>query len=173
MKRLLLVISATLFYTLTSFANHITGGEVFYTLVSQSGNNYTYRVTLKLFRDHFSTGAPLDTDAPMAIFDRVTGSMVWSSSVPRSSQVDLPLTSPSPCITNPPTVHYDVGYYQFDITLPGNPNGYIIAYQRCCRIAGINNLLNSSSVGATYTAEIPGTNIRHLDAFRKYQSRCL
>jgi gliding motility-associated-like protein len=33
----------------------------------------------------------------------------------------------------------------------------VVAYQRCCRIAGINNVINSSSAGATSTAQIPGT----------------
>jgi hypothetical protein len=71
--------------------------------------------------------------------------------------VPLQLTTPSPCIQNPPTVYYQVGYYTFDVTLDGSPLGYTIAYQRCCRIAGINNLVNSGNVGATYTAQIPGT----------------
>ncbi len=85
--------------------------------------------------------------------------MIWNQQVPRSQIIVLQLTSPSPCITNPPVVCYQVGYYEFDVTLPGIPQGYIIAYQRCCRIAGINNLVPpSSSIGTTYTAEIPGTS---------------
>jgi gliding motility-associated-like protein len=54
-------------------------------------------------------------------------------------------------------VCYQVGYYEFDISLPGTSAGYIIAYQRCCRIDGINNLSGSRFVGTTYTADIPGT----------------
>ncbi len=156
MKRLLFLISATFTLTQFSFANHITGGEIYYTLTSQSGSNYTYHVVLKLFRDCNSTGAQLDPNASISIFDRFTGASVWNGSVVRDRIVTLNLTSPSPCITNPPPVCYQVGYYEFDITLPGSANGYIISYQRCCRIAGINNLVGSSSVGATYTAEIPG-----------------
>ena len=158
MKRstLLFILSCGLVFC--AEANHITGGEIYYTLKSQSGNNYTYTVTLKLYRDHFSTGAQLDDVAPIAIFDRLTGRMIWNSSVPRSFVDELDLRSPGPCINNPPAVFYDVGHYQFDVTLSGTPNGYIVAYQRCCRIAGINNLTSSSAVGATYVAEIPGTN---------------
>ena len=160
MKRsTLFILSFGLFFC--ARANHITGGEIFYKLKSQSGNNYTYTVTLKLYRDHFSTGAQLDDAAAIAIYDRLTGKFVWDNNrtpITRSFVEFLDLISPGPCINNPPTVFYDVGHYQFDVTLPGTANGYIIAYQRCCRIAGINNLLGSSSVGATYVAEIPGTN---------------
>jgi gliding motility-associated-like protein len=157
MKRILLFISISFFLSVPAFANHITGGEMFYTLVSQNGNDYTYRVTLKLYRDCFSTGAQLDASAPIAIYDRTTGVMVWSSSIPRTQMATLSLGSPDPCINNPPAVCYEVGYYTFDVTLPASVSGYTIAYQRCCRISGINNLIGSSSVGATYTAEIPGT----------------
>jgi gliding motility-associated-like protein len=157
MKRLSLLIILSL-GLLSAKANHITGGEIFYTLTSQSGGNYTYSVTLKLYRDHFSSGAQLDPAAPIAIFDRLTGQMVWNSTVPKLTVELLELVSPGPCINNPPPVFYEVGHYNFSVTLPASANGYIIVYQRCCRIAGINNLLGSSSVGATYVAEIPGTN---------------
>ena len=46
-----------LLLTLSSYANHITGGEISYTLVSEAGGNYTYAVTLKLFRDANSSTA--------------------------------------------------------------------------------------------------------------------
>ena len=157
MKKLL----AILFIVVSgpSFANHITGGEMYYTLTSQNGNQYTYHVTLKLYRDCFSTGAQLDPTAAIGVFDRASNALVWSNNaIPRTQIVQLQIGAPNPCITNPPQVCYQVGYYEFDVVLPGNANGYLISYQRCCRIVGINNLIGSSSVGATYTAEIPGTS---------------
>lgn len=157
MKKILLLFTA-LVCTLFSFAAHITGGEMFYTLVSQAGNDYTYRVTLKLYRDCFSTGAQLDPSAPISIFGNATNISVWSQTVPQTAVVKQNLSAPSPCIQNPPVVCYDVGFYTFTVTLPGSTAGYTIVYQRCCRIAGINNLINSSTMGATYTATIPGTN---------------
>lgn len=130
---------------------------MYYTLTSQSGNQYTYHVTLKLYRDCFSTGATLDVTAAIGIFNRATSALVWSNNaVPRTQIVQLQISAPNPCITNPPQVCYQVGYYEFDVTLPGIASGYLISYQRCCRIPAINNLISSSSVGATYTAEIPG-----------------
>jgi gliding motility-associated-like protein len=157
MKRLFLAIYLVC-SCLVSNANHITGGEMYYTLISHVGNNYTYAVTLKLFRDCNSSGAQLDQNAAIAIFDRGTGVMIQNNSIALAQVITLNLGTPGPCINNPPVVCYQVGYYNFTVTLPGTTNGYVISYQRCCRIAGINNLSGSSGVGSTYIAEIPGTN---------------
>lgn len=144
-----------------SFADHITGGEMYYELISSNGSNYTYRITLKLFRHCGNVGAQLDPDAYIGIFDKSTnllyGGRVYTPSMSR--QEELRLKSPGPCISNAPEVCYEVGYYEFTETLPASTHGYTISYQRCCRIQGISNLFSSSNMGATYTAEIPGTNI--------------
>jgi hypothetical protein len=92
-------------------------------------------------------------------FNTGTNASVWANSVDRTQTINLTLLAPNPCISNPPIVNYQVGYYEFDVTLPGIAQGYTIAYQRCCRIISINNLIGSSSVGATYTAQIPGTSV--------------
>jgi gliding motility-associated-like protein len=158
MKKLLALIILFLAFK-SSYANHITGGQMYYTYVGQSGSSYQYNVTLLLYRDSLSTGAPLDLSAPIAIFNKGTGVMVWNNSVPLAFVEVQHLSSPSPCITNPPTIIYQVGHYNFSISLPASASGYTIAFQRCCRIAGINNLSGSSTVGVTYTADIPGTNL--------------
>src|SRR5438270_4014659 len=134
------ILLLVVFCSIAAYANHITGGEMYYTLTSQSGNSFTYHVVLNLYRDCYAPpgSAPLDASAPIAIFDNSNNQMVWSNSITRSKIVHLELTNPSPCIQNPPAVCYDVGYYEFDVTLNGVPKGYTIAYQRCCRIAGIN-----------------------------------
>lgn len=159
MKKLSLAVLFFLF-TLAAFANHITGGEMYYTLRSQSGNSYTYHVVLKLYRDCNAPpgSAQLDDAAPISIFNNATFASVWARSITRNRIEIRDLSNPNPCINKPPQVCYEVGYYEFDVTLPGTLQGYTIAYQRCCRIAGINNLVGSNNVGATYTAQIPGTS---------------
>jgi hypothetical protein len=63
-----------------------------------------------------------------------------------------------PCISNPLNVYYDVATYYFDISVPGNAQGYIIRAQVNFRVNGLANLFaGSGNIGATYTAEIPGT----------------
>jgi len=131
---------------------------MFYTLIGiSSTGDYQYRVTLKLYRDCFSSGAQLDGSAAIAIFDKPLNNMVWNASITRTKVERLQLGSPGSCITNAPVVCYEVGYYEFSVTLPPSATGYTIAYQRCCRINGISNLSSSGNQGATYTAEIPGT----------------
>lgn len=156
MKKILFSLIIFTCFTISSLASHITGGEMYYTLVSQSGNNYTYQVTLKLFRDPGS-GAGLDASAAIAIFDKGTNVLVVNQLVPMTSQTTITLTNPGACIVNPPIVSYNVGFYTFNITLPGTLNGYLIAYQRCCRVATLANVTGSGNIGATYTAEIPGS----------------
>lgn len=155
----LLLCTLGCFVAVLSYANHITGGQMYYTLLSESGGSYTYKVTMMLYRDCYSQGAPLDEVAPIAVFNNETGAMFRNFQVAITRQAKLEITNPDPCILNPPTVCYDVGYYEFTVTLPAATRGYTLAYQRCCRIAGINNLIGSSNVGATYTAEIPGTTL--------------
>lgn len=161
MKRLLFFISLLLLYG-TSFANHITGGEMYYVLKSQSGNDYTYEITLKLFRDCNAPAgsAQLDPSVIIGIYNKSTNVLAQPvSNVQQTRFEKQNLGTPNPCISNPPSVCYEVGYYVFTVTLPATPSGYIISYQRCCRITGINNIIaNSNMHGVTYTAEIPGIN---------------
>lgn len=158
MKRLLLILT-TLFFSKILLAEHITGGEMFYTFRGMVNGEYVYDVTLKLFRDCYSAGAQLDANAGIGIFNKSTNAIVWQQMVPRSRVERLELGSPGSCITNPPVVCYEVGYYEFTVSLPAASLGYTIAYQRCCRINGISNLVNSGNLGATYTADIPGNSI--------------
>ncbi|MBM3415479.1 MAG: T9SS type B sorting domain-containing protein [Bacteroidetes bacterium] len=161
MKRFLPAILALFILSGTAEAAHITGGEMYYTYLGQTGANYDYRVTVKLFKDCNCTNcANLDAQIGMAAFDKSTGTMVWSNgSVALAQIVTLSLNSPDPCISNPPVVCYQVGYYVVDISLPASVNGYIVSFQRCCRISGISNLTGSGGVGATYSVEIPGTSL--------------
>lgn len=160
MKKLLLTTSLLL-CVVVLWANHITGGEMYYTFKGQSGNLYTYEITLKLYRDCFAPAgsAQLDPSVVIGIFDNKNNSLYEKYTVQQTKRIDQNLSKPSPCISTPPQVCYEVGYYTFLVSLPASPSGYTITYQRCCRITGINNIAgNSNQYGATYTAEIPGTN---------------
>jgi gliding motility-associated-like protein len=137
-------------------ADHITGGEMFYTFTGISGGNYQYSVTLKLFM-RCNSGRQFSSPTYVSVFDKSSFARISDIAVQLSNQENINFTSNNPCITNPPSVCYDVGYYYFTLSLPPNQAGYIIASQVNYRIQGINNLaLGYSQLGATYTAEIPG-----------------
>jgi len=163
MKCQFLSLIAALSLALSSYANHITGGEMSYSLVSQSGGNYTYSITLKLFRDATSATI-LDAFVNIAIYSKATNALIYPNSttppggIAMASSMILTAT-PGPCIVNPPIVSYQVGFYNLTVTLPGSALGYVITYARCCRVAGITNVAApSTNYGATYTAEIPGNS---------------
>jgi gliding motility-associated-like protein len=159
MKKIFSSILLIFISSLTLKAAHITGGEIIYNYVQLMPNgNHQYSITLKLYRDCHSTGAQLDLNAPIAIFNNGSNTSFWSGLVPRSNVETLNLSTPGPCITNAPEVCYQVGFYTFTIELPPTAFGYTVAYQRCCRISGINNIINPGQTGATFTAQIPGTN---------------
>jgi len=159
MKTKLLSLIVVFFLAISSYANHISGGEMFYRLVSVSGNSYTYAVTLKLFRDPTSPtpGPNLEPTQPIGIYEKNTNALVWDSLVGKTSQSTLTLGFPNPCIISPPIISFEIALYEFQVTLPASSFGYTIVFQRCCRLSGITNIASSVSAGSTYTAEIPGS----------------
>jgi gliding motility-associated-like protein len=144
---------------ITARADHITGGEMYYTFTGASNGFYNYNVTLKLFM-RCNSGRSFNNPSSVSIFDRITNARVMDIQVPLSKQETLDYTNTNTCITNPPLVCYVVGYFNFSISLPGNVNGYLIASQVNFRVAGISNLSSGYGlIGATYTCEIPGTAV--------------
>jgi len=143
-------------FCLSAKADHITGGEIYYTYTVGANGNYNYSVTFKLFMRCYSN-RQFNNPTIVSIFDRGTNQRIQNMEVPLASSEQISLDNPDPCISNPPTVCYVVGYYNFNVSLPATPNGYILSSQVNFRIAGINNLQTGyNNVGALYTAEIPG-----------------
>lgn len=139
-------------------ADHITGGEMSYTYMGESGSKHTYAITAKLFMDCYSNRR-LPDPAYFGIFDKTNGSRITDLSIKMVRQDRLLLSNPGPCITNPPNVCYDIGLYEFVVSLPASAEGYVIAIQVVYRVQGISNLRPGyGNIGATYTGEIPGTS---------------
>jgi gliding motility-associated-like protein len=136
-------------------ADHITGGEMFYTYTGTSDGQHHYSVTLKLFM-RCNSGRQFPDPAIISVFDKLDFSRIRDISVDLYNKRTLQLTNPDPCITNPPNVCYEVAFYEFSVSLPPSEAGYILASQVNYRINGISNLDGSTQVGATYTCEIPG-----------------
>lgn len=157
MKHLLLIIS--LFLSVSVFARHIKGGEVYYEYLGPgAGNNDKFRITVRLFIDCSSSGSQIDPDIALGIFRNADNRSVSGSPfiLPNTFDSNISLTTPSPCIVNPSIVCYRVRLYSSIIELPKDPKGYTAIFQRCCRIDRIHNLNPNISVGASYTCQIHG-----------------
>ncbi len=123
-----------------------------------SGGDYQYSVTLKFFM-RCNSGRQFYNPGVVSVFNKKTSAHILDIDVPLANQQTLSLTNSNPCITNPPTVCYEVGSYHFNVSLPPSADGYKLASQVTYRIQGINNLASGyTQTGATYTAEIPGSN---------------
>jgi gliding motility-associated-like protein len=137
-------------------ADHITGGEMFYSYSGIVNGQHVYNVTLKLFM-RCQSGRMFPDPIIISSFDKSTNSRVQDYSIPIGQRETIRLVNHDPCITNPPEVCYEVAYYFATVALPATTSGYILSSQVNYRIRGISNL-DGSQVGATYSCEIPGTS---------------
>lgn len=131
-----------------------------YDSVNSTATMARYIVTLKLYIDCNSQQGQLESTAPFTVFDRANNAQI------RNIIVNLDDTRrieydprANPCITNAPNdVCYLLRYFTTTIDLPVSSAGYVISYQRCCRIENIQNMTaRSNDYGATYMCTIPGT----------------
>ncbi len=164
MKKLLFV---TLFSLVTSFsfANHTKGGWMYYEYlgVGSAANTLKYRITLKLYTICNLNPGQFNGSINFTIFNSTTNQNLYNIPVNYDNLLDIQNCTTNechPCINLIPTICYKIITYQTVVDLPTIAAGYTIAYQRCCRISGINNIQSpSNSVGETWTVKIPGTAI--------------
>jgi gliding motility-associated-like protein len=162
MKKPLFIIILFLGISVPAISRHITGGEIYYEWLGPgaSSNTSVYKITLRLFRDFFSTGAQLDPSVNISIYEKFNNQPALGSPFPVNlDHIDIIERSGNiPCIVNPPAVRYQVGYYYLTVTLPDIPGGYWISFQRCCRIDNISNFSVPNGIGATYLGSIAGSD---------------
>lgn len=150
--KLLLFIIVLIFTSISSFASHIVGGEMYYDYL---GNNQ-YRIYISVYRDCHSDGANFDDPLPLGIFNASNNQRVLSLQVPFTGSANVPITFNNPCVIPPDHICTENAIYTTIVTLPPIPGGYRVAYVRCCRGSSINNLLNPGDTGLTITVNIPG-----------------
>ena len=118
MRKLFALLILLLVINPVAKASHITGGEMYYTYVGFSNGAYTYDVVLKLYQ-RCNSGRQFPNPTYVSVFDKTNNSRITDLSVTLSSTENIQITDPDPCITNPPTVCFDVAYYRFTVSLPG------------------------------------------------------
>lgn len=162
MKTFGFLLIALICFSSGAIAAHIRGGELTYRYLGagSAAGTSNYELTLKLYVDCSASGeGQLENTVSFTIFDKATGQVHRILSVPFATEQWIRYDPNSnPCILNPPTdVCYRLRFYRTTIALPDMPDGYTVAFQRCCRIDDIKNVAGSSGdIGATYSCEIPG-----------------
>ena len=147
----------SLFYSQTTQADHLIGGELSYKCL---GNDY-FEVTLKIYRDCATTqGAPFDSVAAIYLRDPLNEQYLLYKD---SFAVVVPLivedttrlydTNANCVVAFNPCV--SVASYRVNLNLPPRTRGYELVHQRCCRTGSLTNILNSHETGGTYTIVIP------------------
>lgn len=163
MKKLLIFISILLCVSSSMQARHIKGGFFNYIYLGPGVNDpgkLRYRITLTVYMDCDAEGMQIDNPLKFTIYDAKTLAQVANPSVSIKSNNMLSKRSDEVCITgNQAICFYKVVKYEISsIELPANAGGYVISYQRCCRLENMDNLRNSGDLGSTYSIKIPGTD---------------
>lgn len=133
---------------------HLVGGEMYYDCL---GSNL-YEITLFVYRDCNSSGAPFDPSAVVTIY-KGDGTFFNNYYVPFTSTANIPTTINNPCLSAPPNICTEYAVYKLQVTLTPDPNGYVITHQRCCRNSTIDNITSPNTYGNTYTIQIPPNDI--------------
>jgi gliding motility-associated-like protein len=147
------------------FAMHTKGGWMYYEYLGpgSSANSSRYRIILKVYTECNLTSGQIDATVTFTIFSAANSAQLYNISVPVSSDNNInncTLPECHPCINNIPPICYRIHTYEAIQELPNIPSGYIVAYQRCCRIKNIINVQPPSDEdGETWTVSIPGTNV--------------
>lgn len=167
MKKILL--SAFVFLgSISVFASHIAGGELFYEYVGRGSEDNTdrYRVTMRLFRECNSDGQALNSEnVTLGIYIASNNSLYTTLKLERQWEGSPPLLRNTPgaipCLTGDGNLCYQVGTFSATIDLPVSAKGYTLSWVRCCRqfIVNVNNSpYPENGVGATFVTSIPGTD---------------
>jgi gliding motility-associated-like protein len=136
---------------------HVKGGYIQYVYngVGAGSGTSSYTITATVF---FSCTVAGPRDAVyMGIFNASTEALVAGQSISTTTSATVTKTTFSPCMSDPPSICYEIYTYVYTVDLPDIAAGYIIAVQDAYRSSGIINITSSSSDGITINANIPGT----------------
>ncbi|MBI1194066.1 MAG: T9SS type B sorting domain-containing protein [Bacteroidetes bacterium] len=129
---------------------HLIGGELNYTCLNDS----TYVIDMVIYRDCAAFGAGFDSPAFIFVYN-AAGVYQTYLQLTAPTITSLPVSSGNPCLTVPPGICVEKGEYSGTFYLPPLPGGYTLVYQRCCRNATIDNLIDPAGTGSSYVETIP------------------
>lgn len=176
MKKLFFLILLSL-SLLNVYAKHIKGGFFTYQyegpgIVNTDDARYKITLTIYMLCDPtYGVGAQITPTIDITIFNGGGTVEIANPTVTitTADTFSIAKTVASPCIkgTDLTGCYYTIVTYVLDnYELPITPDGYILSFQRCCRINNMDNVDNSASIGDTYTIAIPGTSSPVTDAYK-------
>lgn len=149
-----------LLISIVSQASHFSGYDM---NLSYVGND-TYKVKLTIFKDASPSSNPLPPYVDFETYVNVTN-------VNANLNFRMPIISnyyatynPADCPPYYANLSLQVGVYEYTLTSThalalSNPNGYYFSAFTCCRNNGVNNVLNSSSIGINFTMDLPRLSV--------------
>jgi len=166
------ILSFVLFFSLfNAFAAHIKGGFFTYEYLGPgiANTDYSrYKISLTVYMSCNPSAGQLTPQINFSIFEQGFSTLVANPAVTITRQYNLFKETDEPCISlDQRGCYYTVVIYELNsIELAPSTVGYTISYQRCCRIANMQNVTNSDAVGNTYSISIPGTSSMVPNAFK-------
>ncbi|MBI2731231.1 MAG: gliding motility-associated C-terminal domain-containing protein [Sphingobacteriales bacterium] len=162
-SKLFVLIPLFTFFITPSYARHLKGGFFSYQYLGPGSqpNTASYKIILTEYMDcNAVAGQQVDNSLKFSFFNAANYNFLQTIEVNLSSLTLLSKTQDEQCISGDQSgCYYKIAFYELSsVELPITPNGYIVSHQRCCRIDNIVNIVNSASIGNTYSIAIPGTN---------------
>lgn len=156
------LVVSLLLLTQSMMAMHVKGGyiEYKYNGAGSSAGSSNYTITVTVFFS-CTTNGPKES-VYLGVYNAGTNALAASKLISYTSTKTISKTSYSPCMSNPPTICYEIRTFVYSLDLPDISAGYILAVQDALRVSGIINISNSGNSGITITAMIPGT-INNID----------
>jgi gliding motility-associated-like protein len=140
-----------------AYGAHVKGGYIQYKYngVGSSSGTSNYSITVTVFFSCVTQGPR--ASVYLGIFNASTHALVASQSINTTTSTTVTKTTFSPCMSDPPSICYEIYTYVYTVDLANISAGYILAVQDAYRTDGIINISNSGSDGITIDANIPGT----------------
>ncbi len=148
-----------------SFATHITSGDLTY--VHNTGNSYTFSLTL--YRDCFNSSTQFNNSVNLYIYyssgfttsglgTKYGNTITLNNASGGTTGTTVAPYYYSPCLTFPSTLCVKKAVFTATVNLPATVGGYTAFAQVCCRNVSNNFSITTSTDGATYMVQIPGTS---------------
>lgn len=149
-----------------AYGEHLVGGDLTYKCLGKTPQGLNeYELTLSVYRDCIPSlqfpisNTPFDKNITIYIRDGRTMASFRQVGIALQDSIILELTTSDTCVSPPDNLCYTLATYKANITLPDNPNGYHLAWARCCRNRTIQNILVPESSGMILPAYIPSTDL--------------